>query len=176
MRPLLATLAVLTAAPFLTAAQSASDPLAPAHNGMVQCIEPNAARKTCMGIASYRFRSDQITSPVSMIVSQNEPIIYHMETVVYVKDGAVCGVATESDFRNARYTVGGQDLPSGVSRQIGTVIADQSSELLNKEVCTYFRRRGAVWATESYVAGERFPEGDLEMMWVSPSDGYRIGM
>src|SRR5262249_34457479 len=103
--PLVLSLAALAAPD-----ASAADPLAPARDGMMQCYEPGAARRSCKWIPGYTFGPDGVMNQAEVLVSPAGPMTMKAATPVSVREGAVCGPVRAEDIDASQVVFAGRPL------------------------------------------------------------------
>src|SRR5690606_11075275 len=163
----------LTLALAAPAPAQVADPLAPARAGRLQCHLPDAARRTCAGLAGYRFAADgTIVNWYEALADAETMMIVRDEQPAVVRDGAVC--SRLSDFRHAVVTVGGEPAHPALDAVRRERLAARSAEL-GTESCGRCAPQGDDWRVEAAIDGRRRPELDQTMIWVSPQDGYVVG-
>lgn len=118
---------ILAASVLATLALQQADPLAPARAGQVLCYEPDLARHTCYGTASYRWLSDGTIISDLIVAASNVPAIFvHSSAPVFVRDDAECTrLVPSADQITAIYEdgerLGGSDFES-FRRILGSII------------------------------------------------------
>jgi hypothetical protein len=167
-------LAVFAAAP--AQAGPASDPLAPAASGMLQCYAPDAAKHVCQSLAGYRKRPDGSYDNAATIMLSPSPLVI-METVtpVTVDAGAVCGAIRTQDIDAAVISVNGQTLSNSDAATARSQIATGMAPLIGKRICTTYVADGAQLVAKATIDGEAQPAMDQKVIWVAPTDGFHVG-
>jgi hypothetical protein len=159
-------------------AQGASlpDPIAPSAKGQLQCYSPDTARKTCNSLASYKPQANGAIDNIAVVLISKNPAIT-METVspVEIKAGKICGKIRKQDVDAAKFTVGGL-LPD--AKQAATLreqIQLSYTNILGHEICTAYLDQGGILLAKATMDGVPMPATtDQRVLWVSPSDGYRV--
>ncbi|RZI99920.1 MAG: hypothetical protein EON90_09575 [Brevundimonas sp.] len=156
----------------------ASDPLAPARAGLLQCYAAaiDIDRKICAGISTYTFNADGSITTTSVNVMNDDPVILlGAASVVYVRDGAECSrIADHADHFTTIDVDGvrleGEDLAMA-RRNLADII---TATLGNGEYCTRYTRKadGGIEAVTS-VNGVEKPETRSQVLWIRPEDGWR---
>lgn len=170
----MAAATIFTMALFVApAAHAQSEPLARARQGQVQCFEPDAANKTCAAIASYAFAADGTISNTSDVLIFPEPaIVMHITSPVTQRDGAVCGPIRQADIDTAQFSIDGQAASDENAQTIRGQMRDQLASMIGVEVCSRFVPDGNGFRAVATAGGR--PQPDQRVVWVSPSDGYRV--
>ena len=75
--------------PMLITAAAAAGPLAAVEQGMMQCISPDAATRTCNSLTRFTPDGDGFTSTAAVLLSSRPPVILTSSTRVVVRDDAV---------------------------------------------------------------------------------------
>ena len=155
----------------------AADPLAPARQGKIQCINPNAEKKTCMGFASYTVRADGTYDATATIMIAPAPAIA-METrsTGKVEGDQVCAVVRREDYTAATFTVDGKPADAATSEAIKGQILAAVASMEGKNACSRDKAEGNVMLAEMTLDGAARPDLNQRYIWVSPTDGYKLGM
>lgn len=168
----------LAAAALVTLALQQPDPLAPARKGHVLCYEPDAARQTCYGTASYRWLGDgTVISDILVAASAVPPIVVHSSARVFVQDGAECTrLVPAADQITAIYEagerLGGSDFES-FRRILGSII-DQANGP-GRELCfAYEPLANGDFKSVARVDGVARPDLEGIVRWIRPADGWRV--
>ncbi|ESQ89637.1 hypothetical protein ABAC460_12265 [Asticcacaulis sp. AC460] len=151
-----------------------SDPLAPVQYGQVQCYSPDAATKTCNSIARYTPNSGGYTNTATILLSSRPAVTMTTSTQVQVRDGAVCGTLRDEDIEAAKVKVDGRGLSSGEASLVVSAVADAVNDYVGQEICTTYVAAGDGLTAKASVQGTPQPELDQPVIWVSPSDGYKV--
>ena len=156
-----------------TAGAQSADPLAPARAGKIQCIGPNTEKKTCVGTATYVVRPDGSYDSVTTVMINPTPLIT-METrsTGKVEGGAVCGVVRKADYEAAKFTMDGQPADEATAGAIRGQLLGAIAPMDGKNGCSVEKADGTLEVTLDGVAR---PDLNQKALWVSPSDGYKIG-
>jgi hypothetical protein len=173
MRGLLIVLALF--APALPAYAADLGPLAPAAEGKVQCFQPNEVAKTCQSIGSYKIGpAGEIENTVSMMISTSPQVVMTTHAPAAVKAGKDCGVLKAEHVDASTFVVEGKPADAA---QTGALRAQMKAALkgvLGHEVCSAFLPNGASLMASSSIDGVARPNLDQKVIWVSPSEGYRV--
>lgn len=171
------TLALALLAQAQAAPQAAPDPLAPARAGKVQCIGPNREKKTCLGMASFKpGAGNAFESTVAVLVSPNPLIVMETHAKGTIEAGSTCNIIRAEDYAASTFTMNGapmdESLAAGVRSQVATMIAPMAG----KKGCSRERPEGDMLVSEVTVDGVAKPEMTQKVIWISPTDGYTLGM
>jgi hypothetical protein len=172
----IAVLAAFAAFPTLLMADAPADPLAPAHQGLVQCYDPNIAAKTCRAIGAYTFESDgTITYETTVALpSDGNVIIMKTKSPVTLRGDAVCGPIDRDAIKTASLTEKGRRLPADDANQIRVQLQIVMAGRFGKESCaTYQAFRDASYAKVT-LDGVADSDASGYMRWVKPDDGYTV--
>jgi len=159
-------------------AMTASDPLAPAREGKLQCHSPDLERRTCGAIAEYAPLADGKWRNIATVRIASAPeIIMHGESTVEVEDEAICGVVSRAELITWKVTVDGVAMPAPEARAILDQVADRFASLgaLGTKSCTRYRPDGDGLLAEMVIDGKPRPEASQRVIWVRPADGYQVG-
>ena len=161
----------------LAARAAAFDPpIDRAADGQMQCFAPDTARKTCRSLAAYRPGADGGVDNIAIVLVSSDPVIT-MRTVspVTVKAGQVCGPIRAEDFQGAQFSIGGQPADDNQTTELRQAIADAMKDVIGKETCTAFvPAQGGAFTAKATIGGVAQPGADMPVIWVSPSDGYKV--
>lgn len=154
------------------------DPLAPARMGQVLCYEPDAARQTCYGTASYRWLSDgTLISDIAVAASAVPAIVVHSSAPVFVRGEAECTRLVPSAGQiTAIYEegerLGGSDFES-FRRILGSSI-DQGNGP-GRELCfTYTPLANGDLKSTARIDGVARPDLGGTVRWVRLAEGWRV--
>ena len=168
--------AIFAAIAFPTEAASIEAPLEPALHGKVQCYAPNMARKTCLGISSYRLDGDGALEVISTtLVGLAPEIITETTSSVEIKEGRVCGIFRLRDIAQADFTLDGKPAGNQQTYMLRDKIEESLHVYANREACTTYLPEGSVFKAKSSFDGVAQPKLDQVVIWVSPGDGFRVG-
>lgn len=168
---------MLAAAGGLSAHAATFDaPLQPASDGQMQCYSPDAARKTCQSLAAYRLGAKGDIDNIAITLLSRDPAIT-MRTVspVTVRAGQVCGLIRAEDLQGASFTINDQPADADQTAALRQKIGDAMKDVIGKEVCTaYVPAPGGGLTAKATIGGVPQPDADLPVVWVAPSDGYKV--
>jgi hypothetical protein len=153
---------------------ASAGPLDKARDGNLQCYGPNVARKTCNSLAGYTFENGKILNQAEVLVSPTPPLVMKTVTPIEIRGDAVCGPLRKQDIESAKIVVQGQILNEADAAPIKAQLESAFGARLGKEVCTTYRKQGDTLRTEVTLAGVSHPEFKETVIWVAPSEGYRV--
>jgi hypothetical protein len=149
-------------------------PLAPAAGGRVQCYAPDAVRKTCRSMATYRVDpTGGIVHTAIVLVSQKPAITVQTAGWVEIKAGQVCGSIRREDLETASFAVDDKPLDAGQAADLRQQMETAMKDVVGKEVCTSYVPAGSGFMAKATVGGVA-QSADQTVIWVAPSDGYRV--
>ena len=151
-------------------------PLMPAASGQLQCYVPDTAKKTCSSMAYYAARDDgAFDNRAEVLLNKSPAVTLDMTTRVTIKDGAVCGAIRAEDIAAGKVTVGDRVMTPEEASPALNSITQALTPVIGHEICTTFvpDASGKLTAQAS-MDGKRQPEQDQTVLWVSPSDGYKV--
>lgn len=158
------------------AASGNADPLAEARAGKIQCISPNRAAKTCMGLGSFSVNKDgTYNSRFTMLIAPSPQITVEVRAPGTVEDGQVCNVARRSDYENATVLMDGAPANPLVAQAILGQLTNAVSSLEGKKACARNREDGDTMIAEAFVDGTARPDLNQRYIWVKASEGFRLG-
>lgn len=157
---------------------SATDPLAPAHAGQVQCYDPLPAQKLCRAIGSYDFATDGTISNLAVTRIQDTPaIVMFARSPVVLKDDKECSASALKETDIEKIEVNGQPLDTAtlaVAR--GQIVAALPDFMKTGEaLCSAYTPHadGTMSATVD-VGGVAHPELTATVRWVDPAEGWKV--
>ena len=151
----------------------ASNPLAPAEQGMSQCWYPDSTKKTCRVIASYRRTgTDTYDNQAIVGLSAQGPITVETHTPVEIRGDAVCGPVRTQDIRTGVLREGKEIVGPADAKPILDRVAVMMAPLDGQETCTRYQVSDGKLTAKISIAGFYRAEHDAEVIWISPSDGY----
>jgi hypothetical protein len=168
-------IALAFAAVLIVMSQAAwAGPLDRARDGSLQCYEPDAVRKTCKSLAGYTFGKKKISNQAEVLVSPTPPLVVKFVSPVEIRGEAVCGPLRKADVESAVISFQGQILEGVDAANIKAQLVSAFGPRLEKEVCTTYRKQGEALVTAETIAGVSYPELQQTVIWVKPSEGYRV--
>lgn len=159
------------------APQATSDPLAAAKAGKVQCANPNVEKKTCMGLTRYTVKPDGSFDTITTLMVAPQPVVtMEVKSSGTVKDGALCAPVRSADFEAATFQMDGKPADPAIASAIRTQVVASIAPLAGKMGCTHETPDGAVLKAEITLDGVARPDMTQRVLWVSPEDGYQLGL
>jgi hypothetical protein len=161
----------------LAAPQAAPDPLAPARAGKVQCVSPNREKKTCLAIASFVVKPDGgFDSVVRVMVNPAPAIVMETHTSGIVDGAQTCNTIRAEDYTAATFTMDGAPMDESMAATIRPQVAAAIAPMAGKKGCSLEKPEGDMIVSTVTIDGAARPEMTQKLIWVSPSDGYTLGM
>ncbi|MES2055695.1 MAG: hypothetical protein V4564_07150 [Pseudomonadota bacterium] len=152
-----------------------SNPLEPAASGMLQCHQPDTVKRTCRSLAAYRKQADgSFDNTATVMLSPSPLLVMETATSVRVVSGAVCGSIRKQDIEVAVISVGGNKLSEDLAVPIRAQIAVAMSGLIDRSICTTYVSDGATLTAKVMIGGVASPAMDQKLIWVAPTDGYKV--
>lgn len=150
-------------------------PISPASEGKLQCYVPNFSTKSCQSLAAYQFASDgSIINPATALISAAPAITMRTATSVKIKANAVCGFIRQADLDQATFTIGNAPASAAQTAMLKEQMAAAQKGNFGHEICTNYSPQGAVLIGRVYVDGVRQSAMDQKVLWVSPTDGFKV--
>jgi hypothetical protein len=157
---------------------AATDPLAPARAGQVQCYDPVPAQKLCRAMGSYDFAADGTISNLAVTRIQDAPaIVMFARSPVVLKDDKECSAGALKETDIEKIEVNGQPLDAAtlaVAR--GQIVAALPDFMKTGEpLCSAYSPNpdGTMSATVD-VGGVAHPELTATVRWVDPAEGWKV--
>lgn len=169
---------ILTFLGLLAAAmpQAAPDPLAPARQGKVRCIAPNAAAKTCQSIVQYALHDDgSFDAKVAGIVRREPSVVVIYRTGGAVEGELVCSTVRPYDLLHGDFYRGDQPLTGALAEQVHDELMLRLQAIAGQKRCYADRVEGGQLHGAVTLNGIAHPEMDQTAVWVSPDEGYALG-
>ncbi len=144
--------------------------------GLAQCSQPDDVKKMCRSITHFTPKPDgSYETDTMLFISPIGPITFETNSIVHVKNGAICGTATTKTIDKARLFEGPNPMPESRKWIILDRIEDAMTPILGKEVCTSFAAgdNGQMLASVT-INGVARPE-QQRVRWISAADGYAVG-
>lgn len=151
------------------------DPRKSIEAGMLQCHHPDTTKKTCRSIATYTERPDGMFNNTAIVLLASQPLVV-MKSVapVSIESGAICGAVRRQDIDVAAISVEGVDLSNDKAAPIRAKIADSWAPIIDHRICTTYVVSGDSIVAKASIDGVAHPAMDQEVIWVAPTDGYRV--
>lgn len=171
---MLVLLMAAAAAGAASAAVPAADPLAPARQGKVQCYQPDTAARTCASFGGYRFLPDgAIVNDAEVMLAPSPLISIRTADPVTVRDGKVCGYLGR--IEDMRVLVAGAPADEKTAALVQAELRKGMARFAGKEICSTYSWTGSWFESAATVAGVPDEGMARRVIWVLPSDGYRLG-
>jgi hypothetical protein len=172
-------MSIIVALAILAAAQdvapTATDPLAPAASGKLQCYEPDVAKRSCQSLASYNKRPDgKYDNKATVMLSSSPLLVMETVTIVDIDAGAVCGALRKQDIDDAVVWINGSKLAEADAAATRNQIVTSMAPLLDRRICTTYVPDGAQLLAKVTINGAPLPALDEKVIWVAPTDGYKL--
>ena len=151
------------------------DPLAPARSGELQCYSPKPEKKTCQALAGYTFGANGILNQAEVLLSPDPLVVLKTVTKVTVSNGAVCGPFRKEEIDAGTIVLNGKPLDDVRSAKVKAQLVAALATRLGKEVCTTYVASGTGFTATATLDGVADATGPQTVIWVSPSDGFRVG-
>jgi len=151
-------------------------PLGPAAEGKVQCFQPNEVAKTCQSIGAYRFGPNgEIENVATMMIAAGPVIIMTTHAPTHIKGNQDCGILRAEHIDRSSFTVDGRAPNEAQAAALRARMKAALQSILGHEVCSAYVANGAALMATSTLDGVPRPALDQKMIWVAPSEGYRVG-
>lgn len=174
MRIILVITMILAASPPVRAA-SLESPITPAAQGQLQCYTPNVVRKTCQSLATYKSSANgAIDNTAIVLISQSPPITMTTISPVVIKRNQVCGFIRPQDIAAASFTLGGSPAGPAETERLRQRMQSAMKGFFGHEICTAYIPDGESLLAKATVDGVSQPAMDQRVIWVSPSDGFKV--
>ena len=156
-------------------ADPASNPLAPAVAGQLECTRPDDQKKTCRSIASYRLvEGATYSSTAAILISPDGPVIFEATSPVRVKAGEVCGVMKPEDVTSGKLRVAGTVLDDAQAAPALARMVTALSSIMNKEICVTYQSSAGGLVEKATIDGVYQANQDQAVEWVEPDAGYVV--
>ena len=153
-----------------------ADPLAPAKQGKLRCIAPNATRLTCQTIIRYRVEDDgSFDATVTGIVSGDPTLLLRYKTFGRVEEGGVCVMIRVGDFQNGMLLSSGRPLAPNADRAARLQVLDAVQTMQGQKRCYKDRTEDGVTRAVVTLDGVARPALTQTVAWVTPAQGYAVG-
>lgn len=174
---MLAGLLLLAALPQEAPAASA-DPLAPARAGKIRCVSPNAANRTCQTIIRYTVRDDGgFDATVIGIVSRDPMVLLEYKSFGRIEEGGVCMMIRMHDFETGTLLYNGAPVGPSEGQRLRLQLQGAVQPIAGKKRC--FRDQpgnGDDMLSVITLDGVAQPEMQQRVAWLSPEEGYAVGL
>jgi hypothetical protein len=154
-----------------------ADPLAPARQGKIRCVQPDTRARTCATMVRYSVRDDgRFDAVVTGVVASEPLILLEYRSAGQVEDGAVCAVVRPIEFSAGRLSKDGAPLSPAVESNVRSRLMLALQPLAGHKRC--FRDKTDAEGVLSDVMIDGSVRGEMRqrVLWVSPEDGYAPGI
>ncbi|HEY1880736.1 MAG TPA: hypothetical protein VGG68_12465 [Caulobacteraceae bacterium] len=173
MMVVLALLAVLLA----DAPPALPAPIAPASAGKAQCYSPDIAHKVCASLNTYALRPDgQIANTATVMIEKTPAVVITSVSAASVVNGRICTVIKKDDLLAARFTVNGATPGDTEIARLRQAILTGWAALIDHTVCVSYVADGSQFVAHTAFDGLPRPNLDQRVIWVSPEDGWKVGL
>lgn len=154
---------------------AATDPLAPARAGQMQCYAPEPRGRTCVALAAYAWDPDgRISNTADVLVAPSPVIVARTVSPVMVRGDEVCGPLRRADFERAEVSVDGRPAAPAMAQRVRHELLAAMSGEVGQEVCTTYVPIIGAYIAKIAIDGVPHPEMSARVIWVRPQDGYRV--
>lgn len=154
---------------------SVDSPLLPAAQGQLQCYAPDVARKTCRSLAAYKDGANGTIDNIAIVlISQNPQIIMTTVSPVAIKANQVCGPVRPQDIDTASFQLDNRPADTAQTSTLRQQMQSAMKGLFGREICTAYGHDGGSLLAKVTVDGVPQPTMGQRVIWVSPSDGYKV--
>jgi len=157
-------------------AASWPEPISRAGKGQLQCFAPDIKNKTCSALVT--FRSDSIgkfTANAVILISPEPFIVMTGSIPVVARAGKLCGTLREQDIETANFSDGNAPLQSVQTAMLQAVLRGLLQDIFNHEICAALLPDGQVLIAKPSKDGVPMSSSlDQRLMWVRPTDGYKV--
>ncbi len=151
-------------------------PIAAAAQGLLQCYAPDLAHKTCKTLSAFRSGDDgTIENAATMLIWKTPMIVMRTVSRVEIKAGQVCSHLSPQEIETAEFTLGKGPADPSQTASLRKRIASVMKRLFGREICTAYVAKGDWLLAKATIDGVSRPGADQKVIWVSPTDGYRVG-
>jgi hypothetical protein len=155
--------------------QPAGDPLAPAREGKIRCVEPDTAARNCRSIIRYSVHDDgSFDATVSGFVGDDGATVIVYQTSGAIEGDAVCLTVRPYDLFHGTLYRGGKPLSDRDAALVQNEIRIQLQDLAGKKRCYIDQVQGGQLVSNVTLDGVVVPELARPVAWISPRDGYAL--
>jgi hypothetical protein len=133
------------------------------------------ARRTCRSLAAYKSGANGAIDNIAIVLISQSPSI-SMTTVspVVIKANQVCGLIRPRDIDAASFALDDRPADPAQTATLRQQMQSAMKGLFGHEICsTYVPADGSLLAKVT-VDGASQPTMDQKVIWVSPTDGYKV--
>jgi hypothetical protein len=150
-------------------------PLGPAAEGKVQCFQPNEAARTCQSIGAYRFGPNgEIENIATMMILTGPVVIMTTRAPAHIKGDRDCGTLRPEHIDRSTFSFDGKPANAAQTAALRAQMKASLAATFGHEACSAYMPNGSALLATSTLDGAPRPALDQKMIWVSPSDGYRV--
>jgi len=166
-------LAIVWAACSPAQGASLDSPITPAAQGQLQCYTPDVARRTCRSLAAYKSKANGAIDNIAIVLISQSPSI-SMTTVspVVIKANQVCGLIRYIDA--ARFSLDDRPADPAETATLRQQMQSAMKGFFGHEICTTYVPADGSLLAKVTVDGASQPTMDQRVIWVSPTDGYKV--
>lgn len=155
--------------------QADVDILARSESGKVLCSNPDAATKSCSSITSFNISADgSVSETTEVLLTKDQTLTLTMTIATQVTAGCICGTMTLDDLRRGQVRMGGQAIPVDRNTLVLERLEQSMAPLAGKRTCDAIRLESTGLVKYGQVEGIDIKLPGKPVMWVSPSDGYKV--
>lgn len=152
-------------------------PISQASAGKAQCYSPDLAHKACASLNTYVVRPDgTIANSATVILEKTPAVIMTSVSTASVVNGRICTVLKKDDLLSAQFTVNGAPPDDAELARLRQAILTGWAALIDHTVCVSYVADGSQFVAHTAFDGLPRPNLDQRMMWVSPQDGWKVGL
>ena len=170
-----ALLAILTLATAPAHAAIALDPAPLLGGDLLECVNPDKAQKSCLGIGQYtRLPDGKILSTDRILVSTNPPVVMRMETIVRFSGNSICSRMTERDLESLAFSWKGAKIEGDLEGYLRAEMVMRYSNMIDLDLCTTLFGSSSAIKVRFFVEGKPADDDGLTMIWVRTDEGYTV--
>ncbi len=164
----------------LGAVSAHADVLGEARAGKLQCFEPDVQKKTCRGLFKIIVKPDGTATSggdvlLNVVNGGSVLIMRAPQSPVTVKSASTCETMRKSDIEDAMFLLDGKAVNPESDRRIKDDMESRQTARFGKTECSaYLPTGGGTYMVTDTVDKQPQPN-TAHMIWVSPSDGYKVG-
>ena len=156
-------------------AASLPSPIAPAGQGQLQCYTPDVVRKTCRSLAAYKRTPDGLIDNTAIVlIAPNPALVMTTDSPVTIKAGQVCGFIQPNDIATAAFSLADRPATAEQTRTLQQKMQLAMKGIFGHEICTDYVPLRNSFRAKATVDGVAQPTMDEEVIWVQPTDGYKV--
>ena len=168
---------------FLGPVAAHADGLSEARAGKLQCYEPNLANRTCHGLFKIVIKADGSATSggdvlLNVLNGSSVLVMRTPQSAATVTGNSTCSVARKSDIEGSVFLLDGKPVNAESDRRIKDDMETRQAASFGTTECSiYTVAKPGVYQVTETVNGKPQPVGShiVGMIWVNPSEGYKIG-